>query len=69
MKKVSFIEAMTSKHRLINARREYNKENNTNITMADFLHNVLNYPADEAKKIRNKIYKKKSHPNDRNVEC
>lgn len=57
--KVTFNEAMRNKKRLIEARKEYNKENNTNLTMVDFLQNVLNYGQREAETIKNKIYKKK----------
>lgn len=67
--KIAFREVIDNRKNLIESRKEYNKENRTNMNMVNYLHNVLNYPMDEAEKIRNKIYKKKLHPNDFNVEC
>ena len=60
--KIAFHEVMDNRKNLIESRKEYNKENRTNMNMVNYLHNVLNYPMDEAEKIRNKIYKKKLHP-------
>lgn len=60
MKNVTFQEAIRNKQSLMASRKEYNRENNTNMTMVNYLHNVLNYPMDEAEMIKNRIYKKKN---------
>lgn len=57
--KVTFQEVMNNKKNLIEGRKQFNRENSVNVNMVNYLHSVLNYPMDEAEKIRNKIYKKK----------
>lgn len=56
MDKTTIKRVKETKRAVKKARQEYNLENGTNHNMITFLHEVLNYPMDEAKKIRKNLY-------------
>lgn len=56
MEKSKFKEVMQTKREIKEAHRTYNKENGTDYSMVEFLNKVLNYPKEEAKKIRNFLH-------------
>lgn len=56
MEKSKFKEVMQTKREIKEAHRTYNKENGTDYSMVEFLNKVLNYPKEEARKIRNFLH-------------
>ena len=56
MDKANFKMVKENRRTVKKARKNYNMENGTNYSMIDFLHEVLNYPMNEAKKIRKSLY-------------